>query len=156
MKTRSFSWQASPKKKYWKQWKSISRKGQWILGVRGGKLRDQMTSLTTGQIVQLKQIFPTSIVWSKIVRLNYFRLHYYYIRVERSYLLGSRLLGHNKKKILQWWKKKEKILCSFLILKIVSAQSWDDPEEVVISADPPRSFTKMMVKVQKALNIMET
>lgn len=30
--------------------------------VRGGKLRDQMTSLTTGQIVQLKQIFPTSIV----------------------------------------------------------------------------------------------
>ena len=28
------------------------------------------------------------------------------------------------------------------------------PEEVVISADPPRSFTKMMVKVQKALNII--
>lgn len=80
--------------------------------VRGGKLRDQMTSLTTGQIVQLKQIFPTSIVWSKIVRLNYFRLHYYYIRVERSYL------GHNKKMILQWWKKRRKYSARFWSLKL--------------------------------------
>ena len=65
--------------------------------------------------------------------------------------------GHNKN-VERWYCSGGKILwISFLILKIVlGLLRWDDPEEVVISADPPRSFTKMMVKVQKALNIMET
>ena len=76
---------------------------------------------------------------------------------EASRFYSMYSFGHNKN-VERWYCSGGKILwISFLILKIVlGLLCWDDPEEVVISADPPRSFTKMMVKVQKALNIMET